>query len=86
MEYFVDSAINKKRSFRLISGNSAVWLAHLLWEQRVGGSNPSCPTSSPTKKTKSSLPNTNSGTTNFLPRERRENAKSPRIFFRILGD
>ena len=26
------------------SGNSAVWLAHLLWEQRVGGSNPSCPT------------------------------------------
>ena len=27
------------------SGVSAVWLAHLLWEQRVGGSNPSRPTS-----------------------------------------
>ena len=26
------------------SGVSAVWLAHLLWEQRVGGSNPSRPT------------------------------------------
>ena len=26
------------------SGVSAVWLAHLLWEQRGGGSNPSRPT------------------------------------------
>ncbi len=32
------------RSCYSFSGNSAVWLAHLLWEQRVGGSNPSCPT------------------------------------------
>jgi hypothetical protein len=25
------------------SGRSAVWLAHLLWEQGVGGSNPLAP-------------------------------------------
>ncbi len=29
------------------SEHSAVWLAHLLWEQRVGGSNPSAPNFSP---------------------------------------
>ena len=27
-----------------LSERSAVWLAHLLWEQRVEGSNPSVPT------------------------------------------
>ncbi len=27
------------------SGRSAAWLAHLLWEQGVGGSNPLAPTS-----------------------------------------
>ena len=26
------------------SGRSAVWLAHLVWDQGVGGSNPSAPT------------------------------------------
>ena len=35
-----------------VSGCSAAWLAHLLWEQRVVGSNPATPTilSSKTKK------------------------------------
>ena len=27
------------------SGRGAAWLAHLLWEQGVGGSNPLAPTS-----------------------------------------
>ncbi len=31
-------------SFLLLSGYSAVWLAHLLWEQRVAGSSPATPT------------------------------------------
>ena len=29
---------------QFLSGCSAVWLAHLLWEQRVAGSNPVTPT------------------------------------------
>lgn len=44
MEYCVDNKSNKKRCSIKFSGVSAVWLAHLLWEQRVGGSNPSRPT------------------------------------------
>jgi hypothetical protein len=28
----------------LAAGRSAAWLAHLLWEQEVGGSNPPAPT------------------------------------------
>jgi hypothetical protein len=31
------------KSLFLISGRSAVWLAHLVWDQGVGGSNPSAP-------------------------------------------
>ncbi len=33
------------------SGRGAAWLAHLLWEQGVGGSNPLAPTSLPPETT-----------------------------------
>ncbi len=43
--YIIFLTQNKKYYITIdISGSSAVWLAHLLWEQRVGGSNPLFPT------------------------------------------
>ena len=34
---------SQRSCIRKISGRGAVWLAHLLWEQGVGGSNPLAP-------------------------------------------
>ena len=39
-----DCSVDEPLQYR-ISGRSAVWLAHLLWEQGVEGSNPFAPTS-----------------------------------------
>ncbi len=37
-------------NFCLGSGSGAAWLAHLLWEQRVAGSNPVSPTTQKQEK------------------------------------
>jgi hypothetical protein len=39
----VITAVQKRKS-KILPEYSAVWLAHLLWEQRVTGSNPVSPT------------------------------------------